>query len=411
MISVALASVALAGCDAAAPPNRAEAPSADAIEPDAGIATALPSAEVLAEALSDPDDYARVRRLGVLLPSLGPEAVAAVAQTLGNFRLDLGAAEFELLLRFWASQDPSAATAWALGLNAAYYKVLAIPIAVELWARADPAAAVAGVTGAAGRDREAAQAIQIALVKGWSQTDRPGLEKYIYGLGSGPKRQRSLFAYLRALAAEGSDTAIRWGEAIPEEDTRYKLAVYRQIMSVLSWVDMLAAMRFCDAHCDGPYGAGLRNVLIRNRLRNGEYGGDVVEWVARVPDGDAQKRENKEKALAMAFALWAFRDSASAMDWIEGKIGEGSTEPWLRPLIGTYALQLAASSPAEAIQWAEQVEYESREVLLIRIARSWLTQDPEAAEAWLNQSSLSESAREEARDTTQPNYLPDPSPR
>ncbi len=410
MISAALVSVALAGCDAATPPNRTEAPSADATEPDGTNPTALPSAEVLSEALSDPDPYARMRRLGALLPSLGPEAIAAVEQTLGNFRLDLGAAEFELLLRFWASHDPSAATAWALGLNAAYYKVLAIPVAVELWARTDPAAAVAGVAGAAGTDREAAQAAQIALVKGWSQTDRPGLEQYIYGLGSGAVRQRSLFAYLRALAAEGSDSAIRWGESIPEDDIRYKLAVYRQLMSVLSWVDMPAAMRFCDAHCDGPYGAGLRTVLIRNRLRDGEYGGDVVEWVARGPDENAQQRENKEKALAMAFALWAFRDRAAAVDWIEEKIGEGPTEPWLRPLIGTYALQLAASSPAEAIQWAEQVEYQSREVLLVRIARSWLSQDEEAAEAWLSQSSLSESAREQARDTKQPSYLPQASP-
>ena len=66
----------------------------------------------------------------------------------------------------------------------------------------------------------------------------------------------------------------------------------------------------------------------------------------------------------------------------------------------------------EAIQWAERVEYEAaRELLLVRIARAWLSQDEEAAEAWLSQSSLSERAREEARDTTRPTYLPEASPR
>ena len=99
-------------------------------------------------------------------------------------------------------------------------------------------------------------------------------------------------------------------------------------------------------------------------------------------------------------------------DWIEQKLAGTAPEPWLRPLIGTYALQLAADSPAEAIPWAERVEYEAaRELLLVRIARRWLSQDEEAAEAWLSQSPLSERAREEARDTTRPTYLPEASPR
>ena len=209
MIASTLVSVALAGCDAAAPPNRAEAPSADATEPDGASPTALASAEVLAEALGDPDPYARARRLGALLPSLGPEAVAAVKPTLENFRLDLGGVEFELLLRFWASHDPSAAAAWALGLAAPYYQVLAIPVAVEAWARMDPIAAVAGVSAAGDANRDLAAAVQLALVKGWSQTDRPALEKYIYGLGSGVKRQRSIFAYALALSAARASSAIR----------------------------------------------------------------------------------------------------------------------------------------------------------------------------------------------------------
>ena len=46
-----------------------------------------------------------------------------------------------------------------------------------------------------------------------------------------------------------------------------------------------------------------------------------------------------------------------------------------------------------------------RERTLVRIARAWLLKDPEASEAWISQSPLSERAREQARDTAKPTYL------
>jgi hypothetical protein len=391
--AAALVGFALAGCDATPPPDP------------------MPPGGFLATALHDSDPYARARSLGALLPTLGPEAVPEVKQTLDEFRLDLGAVEFELLLRFWASHEPAAATAFTFKQASPLYRNAAARTAIETWAEADPAAAVVAVESALKEaNEEIARVAQMALVQGWFQTDRPGLEKYIYGLGSGIKRQRAIFAYVLALAAaEGSEAAIRWAESIPEDDTRYKLAVYRQVMTALAWADMAAAMRFCDAHCDGPYGKGLRNVLARTRLRNGEYGGDVVEWVARVPDGDEeQQRANKTHSLWVAYATWAYRERESALDWMEQKIAEAEEpEPWVRQLYGEYARQLAEDSPEEAIQWAERVEDETnRERTLIRIARFWRTQDEEAAEAWLSQSSLSEQAREQARNTQIPDNLP-----
>ena len=66
VISSLLVGVALAGCDA--PSDRAAAPSGiERTNPNA-----LSPAQALAEALADPDAYARARRLGALLPKLGP---------------------------------------------------------------------------------------------------------------------------------------------------------------------------------------------------------------------------------------------------------------------------------------------------------------------------------------------------
>ena len=130
--------------------------------------------------------------------------------------------------------------------------------------------------------------------------------------------------------------------------------------------------------------------------------------MARVSEENDQQRQKKKHSQWIAYSTWAYRDREAALAWMAEQ-SPGEPEPWVRSLIAEYARQLAADSPVEAIQWAERVEDDmDRERTLIRIARFWRTQDKEAAEAWLSQSSLSERAREHARDPGKPNYLPPP---
>jgi len=397
-----LAGFAFVGCDATAPPDAAQSQSAGARDPISKDFKAL------SEALDDPDPYARARNLGTLLPMLRPKAVAEVKKTLEHFRLELGAVEFELLLRFWASHEPAEATAWAFKHASPVYRTSAAGTVIEIWAESDPMSAVPAVeTAIAESNEEVARVVQMALVQGWFKTDRVALEKYIYRLGSGVKRQRAIFMYALSLAAsDGSDAAIGWGESVSEDDLRYKLEVFRQVMSSLAWADMPAAMGFCDVHCDGPLGRGLRNVLILTRMRNDDDGGEIVEWVGRVPRGDEQQQKNWKHSLWVAYSHWARRDRASALAWMGQKVA-GDAEPWVPILYGEYARQLAADSPREALEWAERVEDDvDRERSLIRIARFWRRTDEAAAEAWLKQSSLSETARDKARDLSQPDHLP-----
>ena len=76
----------------------------------------------------------------------------------------------------------------------------------------------------------------------------------------------------------------------------------------------------------------------------------------------------------------------------------GEPDPWLRPIFPVYARLLAVDSPADAIEWAERIEAdEDREIVLVKVARAWRRVDEAASEAWLQQSSLSEEAREKVR--------------
>jgi len=396
------------GCDGSEPSG------ADAgrtkTEPPAASTAASPGSR-LDQVLETRDPFERARRLGELLPQLGPEAIPDVQAVLDRFRLHLGAVDFDLLVRFWATHDPEAATAWTFKRASPLYRSAASQTVIEVWARQDPAAALVAVENALRMaDEDVARTVQLALVRGWFHADRDELERYIYSLGSGIKRQRAIFAFALTLAAEeGSEAVTSWAESLPEDDPRYKTAVFRQVLSALAWGDPAEAVRFCDAHCDGPFGSRLRVVLIRTRLRDGAEGAEVVEWVGGTPAETEAQIEERAHEIWVAYALWARRDRKEALEWMRRQIDSPKPPAWITPLYGEFARQVSVDSPEEAIQWAQKIDEEGeRELTLVRIARRWLRQDEAAAEAWLEQSDLSERARQSARDLSLPENLPEP---
>jgi hypothetical protein len=106
----------------------------------------------------------------------------------------------------------------------------------------------------------------------------------------------------------------------------------------------------------------------------------------------------RDLAVKDAFTTWLREDRESLLRWLRSMEPEG-VEPWFRPAAAMCARVLARDDPAEALRWAALVEdAESREMSLIQVARLWRMQDPAAAEAWLQQSPLSEEARAKARE-------------
>jgi hypothetical protein len=384
-LGAVLGAIGLTGCSAGAPPDTGVSESAES--------ESIVSGGTLAEALRDADAYARARRLGALLPTLGPAAIPDVREALEDYTLDIGAVEFELLVRFWASREPAAATNWVLERGRPDYKAAAMRVAMELWAAVDPEAALVVVQAVRGQTGpEVVRAAEVALVRGWFESGHAGLEQYIRDLGMSIQRQRALFAYALAIVRkQGSEAVMRWAESVPEADAVYKLSVYRQVTSALGAFDRDAALRWCDAHCDGPYGSSLRQMIARQWLLD-EGGVSPLEWLSRAPEG-----EDRENSLRVIFATWGVIDREAALGWMATQTA-GEPAPWARSLFAHYAKLLAPDSPAKAIEWAERVEDDrEREAALILVASIWRQQDEAASEAWLLQSSLSEEAREKAR--------------
>jgi hypothetical protein len=381
-----LGAIALAGCDAAAPPGAAVPESVE-------LASNAPGGS-LTQILLDEDPDARARALGALLPTLGPEAIPEVKEIFRDPLLERGAAEYELMIRYWARHDPAEATRWAADWSPIFYRNAAMMVTLPYWIAADLQSAMVAVQGWVLYRPDLREAASRALVVGWYEAGHPGLTQYIYDLGAGFDQQTALATYLKvAIAKEGGDAVIRWAESVSEDDPAYKLAVYRQVASALPISDHAAAMRWCEAQCDGPYGQNLRQfIAMRWALRDGQA---ALVWLSSAPEG-----HERNLAIRATFAEWIRQDPEEVLSWMAEQTGDGEPPAWLSPVDPVYAMLLAERrSPTDAIAWAKRIEKDlEREVTLIKIARMWRASDEARAEAWLETSPLSEEARAQVRD-------------
>jgi hypothetical protein len=393
----------LASCDAVSPPEPAVTPPA---EPPAAETTAsveppavrppdpaeLAAAQAIAEAMREPDPWARVRRLAALLPTLGPEGVHGVKEILRSPTLTPSGTEIDLLVRFWATHEPAQATRWVATECPSGYRFSAMLSSLPLWAAADPQAAL-GPVGELESDQTLREAVQIGLVRGWFEKDRAELLRHIQGLELGFGRQRALTTYIRLLLQkEGAEALLRWAESVPDDDRAWKKDVYRQVAVGLPPFDVDAALRWCEVQCEGPNGEGLRGIIA---MRWAQLGGGeaALEWLSSAPES-----AERNDTLPLIFGEWARLAPTEVSAWMAARSADAAPPPWLPLLYSTYALSRMLDAPAEAIRWAQRIEDEAiRERMLIRIARSWRWQDEAAAEAWLAESPLSEKARENAR--------------
>jgi len=320
-----------------------------------------------------------------------------VKATLDDPTVNFGATELELLLHFWATYRPEEASRWAVERVPKGYRVPAILSSLTLWAEEDPHAAEVAAKKWAVQRPDVRDAVQVALVRGWFRKDPVELTRFIQDIGMGFARQKALSTYIRAvIQKDGPDAVVRWAESIPDDDGVYKTAVFRQVGSALPLFDQDAGIRWCEAHCDGPFGKDLRGIIARRWVW--QDGAAALAWLRGAPEG-----HEKSLSLRIAFRVWSQLDREAALAWMADQTSEG-TAAWLQPMLPVYARLLAETSPAAAIEWAERIEGdEEREIVLIEIARDWRKVDEDAMTHWLSQSPLSDEAREKV---LKPNLLP-----
>ena len=387
----AFGAIGLSACDPAPAPNATVSPPVEPEAIPAGETLTDVVHEALIDVLRDPDVFSRARRLGALLPTLGPEFVPTVVELFEDRSLDLGSIELEMLVRYWATHQPEEASHWSVEKSPTDYRSAAVFAAIMAWAETDPQAAVRVVWQWA-LVPAFERLVPSALVRGWyAENNPPELAQWIHSLPIGIPRQRAIAAYVRiVIQTKGAAAVKRWAESLPDDDAPFKLAVFRRVVNALSELDIEAGLRWCDTQCDGPYGNNMRSLIARSWVvRDGP---SALAWLSSAPAG-----REKDLAVRMTFGRWADTDREAALDWMADQT-TGEPDPWLQAIYPVYARLLSEDTPAEAIKWAQRIEDDAiRENMLMKVARVWRYLDETAAEEWLLQSSLSEEARERVR--------------
>jgi hypothetical protein len=379
-------------------PRQDAAPSTYGSSTDMGAEAAQ---QALREVLRETDPFLRTEHLAQELGRLGPGDVAAIPPILEDRTLDLSNPDYALLVRFWAQQDPTAAARWAATESPFSFRGTALVPAMEELAQRDPQAAL-GLMYDLDRFPNPYSAIaQVALVRGWYDGGGEGLEDYIYGLGVGQVRQRAMAAFARrAIMRDGPDEIMRWAASVSDDDKKFKIMVFRQVGSELAKLHPQAAAAWCDAVCEGPFGGSVRTLVAQRWAA--QDGKAAMEWVKNAPPGI-----ERDWAVQGAERGW-WRERPDEFDaWLNEVTQNGThVEPWLAPALYEYPAWIARDPERiqEALAWASRIQDKEKHWrALVATARRWYKVDPEAADAWIEQSELDEEGRAAARATGTPN--------
>jgi len=288
--------------------------------------------------------------------------------------------ELELLMLAWCKFDPAGAFESAL-LDTTRDGRRAVGAATYAWATYDPVAARSALLGLGGDRLE--DFLLGRFVAGW--VDGGGLAgatEFARDTPKGPGRQFLTGVIATRLAERSAAEAVRWAEAAPTRDGFKKLA-FAKTAAALSRTEPAAAAAWLKRHVDAPYADGCTWILAWNWVESAPK--PTFEWLATLPPGS-----RRAEAVRKAFAFWREKDPEAAEDWL----GAQSPSMTLDPAVHIVVVEQLEESPAAALSWTRRIyDKGRRERMMVKVGKSWMREDPEAAKQWLSTSGLPLGAR------------------
>ncbi len=338
--------------------------------------------ERMREILLWPDPLERAEALGRVFKTLEPDALESVKQAYGTVSFDYGDVELQLLAAWWAGFDAPGAWDWTrqnwiAESPAVVYAVL------RAWAREDPQAALAAILRL--RSPGLARPYRESLIIGWDESGQPGLVDYVRSIPGIEDRQPALGVLARRRVLRyGPEAAFEWAEGLAEKgDERFKLNLYRRVVTAAGRVDPRATAAFVSRHAGTRYGDGLARRL--GVLWVETDGESAMRWLSTLPES-----RDRQAAVGESYRMWLRYHRKEAWEWIR----KVPVEPWLDAAVSMYARSLAATDPEEGLRWSARVQDESlRQADVILILRVWVAADPERARAYMDEAGVSEYVR------------------
>jgi hypothetical protein len=190
----------------------------------------------------------------------------------------------------------------------------------------------------------------------------------------------------------GTEALLARVESLPDDAPgRFKLAAFRTAAGLAAHRDPELALAFIDRHAEGPYS---RNLLKRFAVRRvKDDGPGTMQMLLDRPAG-----RERQRALRETYRRWLGFDRQAALAWMPET---AAADPRFIPLCDIYAVALAQSdrehrgqSMARAAQWSEGIaDSATQHKTRVELGVIWLSYEPEAASAWLEERGIEAEVR------------------
>jgi len=341
-------------------------------------------------ALAENDVLARLERTTDLLQHLDPENLPEVLEVYDQMLAVLDQWDIRPFVAAWARFDPAAAFDHTLAWPFKIKQKIGVETAMQGWALRDQMEARVAFRQVAVDHRDLEEGLFYSLLSGWAGSGQEGIESYIAALD--PVPQMKAIARLAGIHMRtgGAEATLRWADSILWDESyveAFKKPVFRHAArSVARWQPERAATWALE-HAEHEYAEdGPRIVAEQWAARDGRA---AMDWLRERPEGTP-----REEAAREVFVRWLRSDPEGAREWLSSE----SLTAFHDPVINAYARLRDARAPEEAIGWCERILGSDRRLgCLQAVASQWYKLDAVAAEAWLEQSPLSEEARRAVR--------------
>lgn len=332
----------------------------------------------------------RIRSLSATLDRIDASNVDALREALERDFWWFDEIEMEFSLEAWARVDPPAALTYAERWPDSERRPKAIEAVLLGWALDDPEQAASEAERLSRKYPRLERHFVESILKGWAESGQPGLIAFASRGSDASHPTAALLIAGTQTRRLGVPAVLDWADEALAEDIPHmlRLNLYRRIAGMAGRIDPVAVASWLAPHLGEPYAEGASRLLAERWVATDAEA--TIDWVTT-----ANPQDERENLLRTAFSRWLARDFEPASEWIR------AAPPGERydPARSSLAIALSSRNAAdEALALASAIlDDDLRQSTLQRVASSWYQRDPVAAETWLQQSELDETARNDVR--------------
>lgn len=376
-------------------------PTGSPIEPNMEVDRFGPAVQ---RALADPSLLRGTQRLAQLLDRLPPDQLDDVRLVFEAEGYALDELELDLFFHAWARIDPAAAVDHARTFSWETKRGPVLAAAIQGWALQDPQAAREVVDDLYNPRSPLSRPLYEGLVLGWASSGEPGLEAYVSGMDRAFKSgagAQLVAARARHLGAQGLGP---WADAFLadlEDDPDFAREVFRRVTKSLARRDPVTATAWADRHEETELGsAAVALVAEYGTARDPDH---VFEWIESKETAGDDDGAKHAHAVRQGARRWLAADHDGMREFLTSHTLTSLHDPAVAEFAVSLVRARGAAAVPEGLEWAEKIgDPVMRNGALGAIAARWIRHDPKAAEIWLEQSPLGETARQKVRKTVGP---------